>query len=287
MEDNANINAPAEETQAEQAEFDKAFFGEIGYGPSENGEEATAEETREEPEEEESEETEASGEEAEDEDVEEAEEEAEEPQKIAVGGKEYTQEEIAGILAERERTPWQMEWVNQLAEEAGVTPEELREHTERQKDEQKVAERVAGLVDQGVEEDLAEHIARTEVENARLKAKDDRTEQQRLQAEGDRDARAKEIHLLWELYPETKEMQGASVPPEFDKDYAETGRPVEAWQRHLLREQGKRLAETEKKLAQLEQNEKNRETSTGGAKGAAAETGDVFMDTFLKTFKGG
>jgi hypothetical protein len=252
-----------EMTEQETSEFEEAF--------SESGEETgeeTALEADQEAEGEESETGEAEEAETEEEEATGEEEKTEEkPQKIVVDGREYTQEEIAQIVSQPPRRYGVLE---QLAKDAGKSVDEYLADVEARYEESQIESRTAQLVGQGMEEGLAKHFAETEVENARLKAGAERTQQaeaKRKETQSRTEARMEaEIAEFDRIYPDVRE-----IPPEVFDEISKTGHsPVVAYQNYLLQKQ-------EVELKTLKQDKKNRETTPGAAKGTSKGQPDPFL----------
>ena len=266
MEEVKDVQAE-EMSEQELGEFEEAFSE-----TEEAGEETGKEESGE------GKEEEAEGEAEEEEEEEEApevEEEEKAPPKIMVNGREYTQEEIVQIVSQ---TPKQYGVLEQLAKDAGQSVDEYLADVEARYEEGQIQRRTAQLVGQGMEESLAQHVAKTEVENARLKAGAERTQQaeaKRKETQSQTEARMKaEIDAFNSMYPDVRE-----IPPEVLEEISKTGHtPVVAYQNYLLRQQ-----ETE--LKTLKQAEKNKKSTPGPAKGTQAGKTDDFVPAFREEFR--
>lgn len=276
MEEEKEVQAE-EMSEQETNDFEEAFSeAEAGEETGQDAEEGAGAETEEEP-----------GEEAP------AEEKPEGPAKgeeekaapvFMIGGREYTQEEIAQKLAEAEK-PRSYSVLEQLAKDAGKTVDEYLADVETRYEESQIdvraKERAEQLIGQGMEENFAEHLARVEVENANFKAKAERSKQQAMErgqrAEETRaqaDARMKaEIAEFNSVYPDVRE-----IPPEVLDEISKTGHsPVVAYQNYLLQKQ-------ENELKALKQARKNKESTPGPAKGTQAGKKDEFSEAFMGVF---
>ena len=259
MEEVKDVQAE-EMTELETSEFEEAF-SEAEPG-EETGEAEDTEAEGEETEKEETEEEEAGTEEAQGEEEKEETPQDEPPkdeQKIVIDGLEYTQEEIARIVAQ---PPKQYGVLEQMAKDAGMSVDDYLKDVEERYAAGQVESRTAQLVEQGLDETLAKHIAETEMENARLKAGTElaqKAEAKRKETQSQAEARMEtEIAEFNRLYPEIRE-----IPPEVLSEISKTGHsPVVAYQNYLLRKQ-----ETE--LKTLKQAEKNKKTTPGARKGDA------------------
>jgi len=169
-------------------------------------------------------------------------------------------------------------FIQRMAQNAGVTPEEFMRTTLETVGEQKIAARVQQLLDQGVEEEMARHIAQLETEVSRYKAGEEtrQNEQQEKQARYDRFMES--VRRLEETYPEAKEW--TEFPDGMRERMSKGMLPLEAYQATKLAG----VMEMEKELKQLRQEKKNRETSAGSVKGAKVEADDEFirvMDKYM------
>ena len=269
MDENATI------TEQDTSDFETAFAEE------ETGTEEVAEETVEEtPQEASQEETQETSQEETQEEV--KVETPATPTTLTINGREYTQEEIAQKLS---TPPKNYGVLERLANEAGKNVDdylkEVEERYEKSQIDERAKERATQLIEQGMEENLANHLAQVEVENANFKSKIERAAQQaqemgQKQNEGSVQAEQRmqaEIREFDKLYPGVKEF-----PPEMLNEIKQTGHtPVVAYQNYLLRKQ-----ETE--LKALQQAKKNEETTPGAVKGTKVAKPDAFLSTFMKEY---
>lgn len=189
-----------------------------------------------------------------------------EPEETAleVDGKKFTPDDIKTLLNRQPELPKSLV---ELARNAGMTPEQYLQAIEDGAVKQKTEARVAQLMEQGVEESIARHLAEVEQENERYK-------QETARGNAEKQSHAefqKHIEEFDRLYPDVKEL-----PQEVIDDITKTGvTPVTAYQRYLLSKQ-----ETE--LKTLRQEKKNRESTPGKAKGQAETMNDPFLAEFMK-----
>jgi hypothetical protein len=262
-----------EMTEQETSDFEEAFAGEEA-GEEEAKEEETGEEATE------GEEAESEAGEEEPPETEEAgnkEEEKKEapPSKIMVNGREYTQEEIMQKLSE---PPKRYGVLEQMAKDAGKSVDDYLADVEEKYAAARVESRKAQLVGQGMEESLAQHVAETEMENARLKAGTELAQQaeaKRKETQSQTEARMKaEIEEFNSVYPDVRE-----IPPEVLDEISKTGHsPVVAYQNYLLHKQ-------EAELKALKQSKKNKESTPGSVKGTKAGEKDEFSEAFMAAMK--
>lgn len=252
--------APSEMSETEEEEFESAF--------NEDGPEPQAEETP-------AEENPAGDEPAKG-------DSAKEEPKIAVGGREYTAEDIAGILdrvtelqGAVNTPPPERALIEKLAAQAGMRVDEFVENAETAILEGATAARAQQLEAQGIEPEMARHIAELEVkakanENMRAAMENRSTTAQTAQQEAKArfDAQVAEFDRM---FPDVKE-----PPDEVFEEMRRTGAsPIVAYQNYLLRQR-------EAELNALRQEQKNKEKSTGSARGNQAEPEDPFLVELMK-----
>lgn len=183
---------------------------------------------------------------------------------LDVDGKKYTSEDVKALL---ERQPEFPETLKALAHRAGMSVQEYLQAVEDASEKQKMDARISQLLEQGMEESLAQYVADVERQNERLRAEQKAgSEREKSRAEFQ-----KHIEEFDRLYPDVKEL-----PPEVTDDITKTGAtPVAAYQRYLIRKQ-------EKELKMLRQEKKNRETTPGNVNGRSDVVTDPFLLEFMK-----
>ena len=201
--------------------------------------------------------------------------EEEKLQAIIVNGREYTQEEIAQKLSE---PPQRYGILEKLAGEAGMSVDDYLADVDERYTQSQVESRAEQLMEQGLDENFAMHVAEVEVENAKMKT----GVEQALQAEGrqkETQAQAEarmqsEIAEFDRIYPGVKEF-----PPEVLAEIQQTGHsPVVAYQNYLLKKQAS-------ELKALKQARRNKDTLPGPAKGTEAGKADEFTEGFSMGMK--
>ena len=143
--------------------------------------------------------------------------------KIKVDGRTYTSDDVKALL---ERQPEFPDTLKALAHRAGMSVQEYLQAVEDASEKQKMDARISQLLEQGMEEGLAQHVADVERQNERLIAEQQRgNEREQSRAEFQR-----HIEEFDRLYPDVKEL-----PPEVIEDITKTGAtPVAAYQRYLI-----------------------------------------------------
>lgn len=203
---------------------------------------------------------------------------------LTVGGREYTAADVEGLLsritelqAAVNTVSPEREFVERLAAQAGMDVEAFLQDGGRMLAERQVQARTAQLVDQGLEESMARHVAELEVErdsvkNAESMRKNSETQAQEAQNAAEAQIRAN-VEEFARMYPDVKEL-----PDEVIKDIEQTGAtPVVAYQKYLLHEK-------EKELAAVRQAAKNRKQTTGSVKGTPKGAEDAFLSGFDSEF---
>lgn len=203
---------------------------------------------------------------------------------LTVGGREYTAADVEGLLsritelqAAANTVSPEREFVERLAAQAGMDVEAFLQDGGRMLAERQVQARTAQLVDQGLEESMARHVAELEVERDSVKKaesmrKNSETQAQEAQSAAEAQIRAN-VEEFARMYPDVKEL-----PDEVIKDIEQTGAtPVVAYQKYLLHEK-------EKELAAVRQAAKNRKQTTGSVKGTPKGAEDAFLSGFDSEF---
>ena len=267
MEEERNTTQPeetAEMTQQESADFEAAF------DEREAAEEApsTEEDTQEAP----AEEAPAEGEEA----------QPREEEKVELDGKQFTKAELSGLLGRMSQLQAQAnapvpetELVKRLAAQSGMEPEAFMQQADTMIREAQITGRYQQLKEQGYADDMARQSAEVETENAMMKRRETLAESELKSQETTRQGNDKrvraEVEEFTRLYPNATE-----IPHEVIDDVAQSGSSlVVAYQKHLL-------AEKEKELALLEQQNKNKERAAGSVKGRGLEQEDPFITELMK-----
>ncbi len=173
------------------------------------------------------------------------------------------------------------EFLAQLANEAGMTVEELIEDARRELEssladerESKLKERVFQLTGQGLDQSFAQHVA--SLENG---AEEIISEQRQMAGEegwqrATRQSMERDMERFTRLCPEALHQ---ALPEEVFSNVSRGMTPVEAYQ-------NVRLEELAERLGLAEHRERNRRTTTGSAKGGKVGA-DTFMDAFMGVFK--
>ncbi|HBU11331.1 MAG TPA: hypothetical protein DEB31_00920 [Clostridiales bacterium] len=155
----------------------------------------------------------------------------------------------------------------QAIEQGGVPKERAEYGVRRDMAEEvrrKKEARVENLLSQGFDEEFAHYIAAIEMENAREKAAvPGWGEEPRAQSGWD---------SLYSRYPEAAER---GMPAEALHEVRCGASPVEAYQRCMITEMKKQMAEAQRK-------ERNSRISMGRADGGAAMAQDAFLREFMK-----
>lgn len=198
----------------------------------------------------------------------EAAEDVEEEQRVLVGDTEMTAKEIEQILDHVQSVP-EKSVVRKLAEQCGMTTNEFLERADDLFSESRIGTRVQQLLAQDYDPGMARHIAQLEVENARYKntpGEMDRAEHKRIEEQV-----RNNVQEFSAMFPDVYE-----IPPEVYEDVAKTGAtPVVAYQRHLI-------AERDRELNRLRQENKNRESTPGSVRGRGVEVEDPFLVELMK-----
>lgn len=202
---------------------------------------------------------------------------AEETSGIVIDGKRFTENEIRGLLEMARRAqeaPPERTLIERLAMQAGMSPDDFMQNAENMIVENKIAARVEQLLEQGLSEDMARHVAQVEQKLAAGQVQQAISAQERKrqseESAGEERIRA-QIREFNEQYPDV-----GMPPDEVFEDIRKTGvSPVVAYQRYLL---GKKEAE----LAKLRQEQKNRENTPGSVRGRGVEVEDPFLVELMK-----
>lgn len=203
---------------------------------------------------------------------------------LEIGGREYTASDVEGLLsritelqAAVNTVSPEREFVERLAAQSGMDVEAFLQDGGRMLAERQIEARMAQLVDQGLEESMARHVAELEVERDAQANADNMRKSLGAQAQEAQNAAEEQIRANVEefarMYPDVKEL-----PDEVIKDIEQTGAtPVVAYQKYLLHEK-------EKELAAARQAEKNRKQTTGSVKGTPKGAEDAFLSGFDSEF---
>lgn len=203
---------------------------------------------------------------------------------LEIGGREYTASDVEGLLsritelqAAVNTVSPEREFVERLAAQSGMDVEAFLQDGGRMLAERQIEARTAQLVDQGLEESMARHVAELEVERDAQANADNMRKSLGAQAQEAQNAAEEQIRANVEefarMYPDVKEL-----PDEVIKDIEQTGAtPVVAYQKYLLHEK-------EKELAAARQAEKNRKQTTGSVKGTPKGAEDAFLSGFDSEF---
>ncbi|WP_258107002.1 hypothetical protein [Christensenella minuta] len=196
---------------------------------------------------------------------------------LEIGGREYTASDVEGLLsritelqAAVNTVSPEREFVERLAAQAGMDVEAFLQDGGRMLAERQIQARTAQLVDQGLEESMARHVAELEVErdsvkNAESMRKNSETQVQDAQMRAEAQMRAN-VEEFARMFPDVK-----NIPDEVIRDIETTGAtPVVAYQKYLLDQK-------EKELAAARQAEKNRKQTTGSVKTAPKGEEDPFL----------
>ena len=184
--------------------------------------------------------------------------------KVFLDGQEYvfSKEEIEN----QKNTPNEEQRIlERLAEQAGISKEELISRAEQAEDEAKCAMRAQQLSGQGYDYEMAEHIARIELENARYKnnpGNDPQMKEKAIVFSG--------IDEFERMYPDVEDLPDTVV-----EEIRAGASPVAAYQNYLLEER-------EQELRALKHEKKNREKLPGSVKGLGVEAEDPFITELMK-----
>lgn len=204
----------------------------------------------------------------------------EEPTKISVGDREYTPQDVEGLLnrvtelqGAANTIPPERTLIERLAAQSGMDVDAFVEQAESVIMDGKIAAREQQLLEQGLNADMARHVAETEVKNAvnenMLKASQAKTTSAQSRQEALKEKFDRDLKDFYERYPDVKE-----PPDEVLDEIAKTGcTPVVAYQNHLIREK-------DKEIAALRQEHKNKEQSMGSVKGGKPQAQDDFLTGF-------
>lgn len=203
----------------------------------------------------------------------------EEPGKarLEVGGREYTASDVEGLLSritELQATvntvSPERDFVERMAAQAGMDVDAFLQDGGRMLAERQIQARTVQLMDQGMEESMARHVAELETEreaanNAENVRKSMESRAQDVQRQTEAQIRAN-VEEFARKFPDVKEL-----PDEVVKEVEKTGAtPVVAYQNYLLEQK-------EKELAALRQAEKNKKQTTGSVKGTPKGAEDPFL----------
>lgn len=209
--------------------------------------------------------------------VDEAEAEPKSEGKITVGGREYAAADVEGLLsrltelqAQANTVPPERAFLERIAALSGMDVDAFMKDGEKMLIDHQAQARTAQLMEQGLSEEMAKHVAQLEAE--REAAKNAETvrgkaeavmQAERTQSEAQMRANVEEFARM---FPDVKE-----IPDEVIAEIERTGQtPVIAYQNYLL-------TQKEKELAALRQTEKNRRNTTGSVKGTPKGAEDSFL----------
>lgn len=191
-----------------------------------------------------------------------------EARKILIGDTEMTPEEIEQIFDRVQSAP-ERTVVQKLAEQCGMTPEEFMAQADDIFSASRLSAREQQLLAQDYDPGMARHIAQLEVENARYKNRPEEAE--RMRQKKTEEQIRKNVQEFGAAFPDVYE-----IPPEVYEDVAKTGAtPVVAYQRYLI-------AERDRELARMKQEQKNRENTPGSVRGRGVEVEDPFLVELMK-----
>ena len=190
--------------------------------------------------------------------------EEEQSGKYILDGKEYTEAELKEALSRRWEAP---DILRKLARQAGMDVESYLQFVEDNAMQRQIDARVQQLLEQDVPEEIAQHFARMEQENARMKEESDR----KAQTDARDEKMRMEIEAFHKKFPDVQELPSSVI-----ETITKTGAtPVEAYQQYLIQKQ-------EMELKTLRQEKKNRGTTPGSVKGTAEIEADPFLREFMK-----
>lgn len=209
--------------------------------------------------------------------VDEAEAEPKSEGRITVGGREYAAADVEGLLsrltelqAQANTVPPERAFLERIAALSGMDVDAFMKDGEKMLLDHQAQARTAQLMEQGLSEEMAKHVAQLEAE--REAAKNAETvrgkaeavmQAERTQSEAQMRANVEEFARM---FPDVKE-----IPDEVIAEIERTGQtPVIAYQNYLL-------TQKEKELAALRQTEKNRRNTTGSVKGTPKGAEDSFL----------
>ena len=197
--------------------------------------------------------------------------------KIAVGGREYAAADVEGLLsrltelqAQVNTVPPERAFLERIAALSGMDVDAFMKDGEKMLIDHQAQARTAQLMEQGLPEEMARHVAQLEAE--REAAKNAETvrgkaeavmQAERTQSEAQMRANVEEFARM---FPDVRE-----IPEEVIAEIERTGEtPVVAYQNYLL-------GQKEKELAALRQAEKNKRSTTGSVKGTPKGAEDSFL----------
>lgn len=209
--------------------------------------------------------------------VDEAEAELKSEGRITVGGREYAAADVEGLLsrltelqAQANTVPPERAFLERIAALSGMDVDAFMKDGEKMLIDHQAQARTAQLMEQGLPEEMARHVAQLEAE--REAAKNAETvrgkaeavmQAERTQSEAQMRANVKEFARM---FPDVRE-----IPEEVIAEIERTGEtPVVAYQNYLL-------GQKEKELAALRQAEKNKRSTTGSVKGTPKGAEDSFL----------
>lgn len=209
-----------------------------------------------------------------------AEEAQKQPEKISVDGREFSAEDVGGLLARitelqaaANQKSSERDFVERIAALSGMDAETFMREGAKMIVSRQADARAAQLMEQGIPEDMARHFAQIEAENQAAKNADKVRGQQAEAEQAAKETTDAQIRANVEefarMFPDVKEL-----PDEVIEDIEKTGRtPVVCYQEFLLRQK-------EKEIAAMRQDQKNRKNTTGSVKGTPKGEKDPFLSGF-------
>lgn len=219
---------------------------------------------------------------AEETDTEQTEETEQDKEATEEAAEEQAQEESKP--EETARPTPEQEFLEMMARESGMSVPEFIADTQRVLGEQrraeaerKIADRVEQLLDQGMDEDFARHVAELEANKERLDAEQQRMAEQQARQSIIESVRSetmqRDFARFLQAHPDAAKEQATE---DVLADIRAGMTPMEAYQR-------KEIAELRFKAEKAEKKELNKQTTPGSVKGGKVET-DPFMDAFMGVF---
>lgn len=199
---------------------------------------------------------------------------------LMVGEHKFTAADVEGLLGRitelqgaANTPPQERQLLERLAAQSGMEVSEFMENVEGALTESKITQRMTQLLDQGMEEDMARHVAELEVQ-AKAAENMQKTAQNQFETAKTAEQATEEtfknqIKEFEQMFPDV-----GMPPDEVFSIIEKTGvSPVVAYQQYLL-EQNK------VELANAKQEQKNRTQTPGSVKGREAPNPDPFAAGF-------
>lgn len=203
-----------------------------------------------------------------DNETESSEETGEQTEEIELNGNKYTKEQLEYLLS-RSGGVQIPPVLTKLARQANMSVEEYLSAVEQNARDIQVAQRIEQLKEQGVETELAEYVARMEQEKALLEQQADEIMNADYQKNAEEARFKAQADAFNKMFPDVDELPDEVIKRIVREEIS----PIEAYQSYLLKEQQKRLA-------QIEQQNKNRYNTPGNVKGQT----DIREDEFTMEF---